>query len=244
MYCTFAIGRAHRALEAHAFHGLLEGLVLAALQVVAAGENNPVVFGQLHAGQADGVDALHLPGQAVEHQVAPLLFAVRQDLEQDQAAQAGEFDLPVVQGLGLVHHLFAVDAQAVLGVVLDLDGQVAAEGFDEHRVEDVHVREATFHRHLAGGLLPFEIKRRRQGDVALAAVVDVAHVAPIQGDGPAEHSNIGDALANLKTRQQLAVTDGQLQQASVLVIGVQLVEIVEEALGIEECAFQGTDSAS
>lgn len=93
----FTIGRTDRALEAHAFHGLLEGLVLAALQVVATGEDDPVVLRQLDAGQAHGVDALHLAGQAVEHQVAPVLLAIRQHLEQDQAAQAGELDLRVVQ---------------------------------------------------------------------------------------------------------------------------------------------------
>lgn len=241
---VLAVGRAYRALEAHAFHGLLEGAVLAVLQVVAAGEDDPVVLRQLDAGQADGVDALDLAGQAVEHQVAPLLLAIGQDLEQQQAAEAGELNLRVVQRLGLVHHLFAIDAQADLGVVLDLDGQVAANGLDEQGVEDVQVREAALHHHLAGSPLPFEVERCRQGDVALAAVVDVADLAAVAGDRPAEHADVGDPLADLEAGQQLAVADRQLQQAGVLVVGVKLVEVVDEARRGEKAVPSGTGSAS
>jgi hypothetical protein len=50
---------------------------------------------------ADGVHAHHLAGQRVVDQVAPLLFAVRQDLQQHQAAHGGELELGVVQRLVL-----------------------------------------------------------------------------------------------------------------------------------------------
>ncbi|MNE04453.1 hypothetical protein D3C80_969860 [compost metagenome] len=235
---VLAVGRAHRALEAHAGHRLVEGPGLAALQVVTAGEDDAVVLGQLHAGLADGVDALDLAGQAVEHQVAPLFLAVRQHLEQDQAAEASELDLRVVQRLGLVRHRLAVDAQAILGVVLDLDGQIAADGLDEHRVEDVEVRMAAVDHHLATGFLPLEVVGLRQGDIALAAVVDVAHLAAIHRDRPAEHADVGQPLTDLEAGQQLAIPHHQLQQAGVLVVGVQLAEVLHEAGLAEEAALQ------
>ncbi|MNJ50065.1 hypothetical protein D3C77_453270 [compost metagenome] len=144
----------------------------------------------------------------------------------------------IVQRLGLVHHRFAVDTLAVLGVVLDLDGQVAAEGFDEHRVENVHMRMAPHDNPLAGSLLPFEIKRRRQRDITLTAVVDVTEVVAVTGDRPAEHTDVADPLTDLETSQQPAVTDGQLQQARVLVIGIQFIEVGDETGLGEEAALQ------
>lgn len=106
------------------------------------------------------------------------------------------------------------------------------------------MREAALHHHLAGSPLPFEVERCRQGDVALAAVVDVADFAAVAGDRPAEHADVGDPLADLEAGQQLAVADRQLQQAGVLVVGVKLVEVVDEARRGEKAVPSGTGSAS
>ena len=97
---------------------------------------------------------------------------------------------------------------------------------------------AAHDHHLAGGLLPLEVERRRQRDIALATVVDIAHVLAVGGDRPAEHADVGNALTDLETRQQLAVTDSQLQQTGVLVVGVQLVEIGDETGLSQEAALQ------
>ncbi len=104
------VRRAHRALEAHAVHRLLERLRLSVLQVITAREDDSVVFWQLNAGEPDCIKALNRARQAVEDQIAPLLFPIRQYLEQDQATEPGVFDLCIVEGLGLVQHRLAVDA--------------------------------------------------------------------------------------------------------------------------------------
>ena len=94
---------------------------------------------------------------------------------------------------------------------------------------------ASVDRHLAGCPLPLEIKGLRQRHIPLAAVVDIANLLAVPGDRPAEHPHIADTLANLESGQQLAIADRQLQQAGVLVIGVQLVEIVDEAGVTQSC---------
>ena len=233
-----AVGRADAAPVAHALHVLLERAVLAALQVVAAGEDDAVVLRQLDAGRADGIHAQHLARQGVEDQVAPLLFAVGQDLQQDQAADGGVLEHGVVQRLVLLLHGLAVDAQSVVGVVLDLDGQRAAQGLDEDLVQHVDVRVAPLHQLLAPGALPLEVMRCGQLDVALAPVVYVADGLAIDGHGPAEYAHIGQALANLKARQQLAVAHGQLHQPGVLVVGVQLLEVLHEALYAQKAVLE------
>ncbi|EEF93435.1 hypothetical protein CATMIT_01936, partial [Catenibacterium mitsuokai DSM 15897] len=154
-----------------------------------------------------------------------------------QAADPGVVDLGVVERLGLVVDRLAVDALAVLGVVLDLDREIAADGFDEHAVENVEMRMAAVDHHVASGADPLEVVRRRQRDVALAAVVDIAHLA-VGRDRPAEHTQVGDALADLERGQQLAVAHDQLDQPGVLVVRVQLAEIVGEAVDAEEAALE------
>ncbi|MNZ43406.1 hypothetical protein D3C78_610080 [compost metagenome] len=97
---------------------------------------------------------------------------------------------------------------------------------------------AAVDHHLAPGFLPLEVVGLRQGDVALAAVVDVAHLAAIHRDRPAEHADVGQPLTDLEAGQQLAIPHHQLQQAGVLVVGVQLAEVLHEAGLAEKAALQ------
>ena len=76
----------------------------------------------------------------VEDEVAVLLLAERLDAQQDEVPDLRPRDVGVVERLVRVVDRLAVDAPAVLGVVLDLDREVAADGLDEDGVEDVDVR--------------------------------------------------------------------------------------------------------
>ncbi len=234
---VLAIGRTDAALELHAGHRGIEGLVLAALQVIATGEDDAMVFGQLHAGLDDGVIAHDVAGERVVDQPAPDGFAVRQHLQQQQRTDTGELELGVVQRLRAVLHRLAVDALPGLGIVLDLDGQVATGGLHEQSVEDVQVRMAAVDREVAGGLGPFEIERRRQRDIAFAARIEIGQLA-FARQRPAEHAHVAAALADLERGQQLVADHDQLQQARMLVVGIQLVEVVHEAGLVEEAALQ------
>jgi hypothetical protein len=82
--------------------------------------------------------------------------------------------LRIVERLGLIINRLAIDAQPVFGIIFDLNGKVAAQRFHEDGVEDVQMRMPTVNSHLARGARPLEIVRRRQRDIALAAIVDVA----------------------------------------------------------------------
>ena len=137
---VFAVRRLELALELEVLVGSLEELVVAALQVVAAGEDDAVVLGELVAGQADGVDADDALRARVEHEVAVLLLAERLHAQEDERADLRPRDVGVVERLVRVVDRLAVDAAAVLGVVLDLDREVAADRLDEDGVEDVDVR--------------------------------------------------------------------------------------------------------
>ena len=231
-----AVGRTDRTLEAHPFYRRIELARFPVLQQIAARPDDAVILRQLDASQADCIDALHLLRERVVGQIPPLFLAVRQHAQQDQATDLGELDLRIIQRLRLVLHGLAVDAKAVLGVVLDLDGEIATDGFDEHGIEDVDVRMAAIDNHFSRGRLPFEIKWCRESNVALATVVDVANVLAIGRNAPAEHANIGEPLADLEARQKLSITHHQLQQARVLVVGIQLAEILHEAVDGEEGA--------
>ena len=232
----FAIGRADGALELHAVHRRVERLVLAALQVIAAREDDAVVFGQLHAGLHDRIVAGDVAGERVVDQAPPHRFAVRQHLEQDQRPYPGEVELRVVQRLSAVFDRFAVDTLPALGVVLDLDGQIATGGFHEQAVEDVQVRMAAGDGHVPRGAGPLEIEWRRQCDVALATGVQVGQCA-IAGQRPAEHAHVAAALADLEGGQQLVANHDQLQQARMFVIGVELAEVVHERRLGQEAAL-------
>jgi hypothetical protein len=151
---------------------------------------------------------------------------VRLDLEQDQRPHAGEVEDCVVQRLRLLLHRLAVDPLPGLGVVLDLDGQVAARGLHEERVQHVEVREAAADHLLAPRAGPLEVEGRGERQVALAAGVQVLRLAR-RRHRPAEHPHVRAALADLEGGQQLAACHVELEQAGVLVVGVELVEVAD-----------------
>ena len=227
---VLAVGRAEGALELHAAGVEREDLVGAGREGVAAGEDQAVAFGQLLAGQANGIDAHRLAGLAVEHQVAEGRFTVRLDLEQDARRQDGEVDVGVVKALGRVVDRFTEDAGAGRGVVLELDGEVAADALDEDLVVDVDVRMRALDVLFPGGARPGEVVGDREDVVALALVVEVleAFVGAPSGQRPAQHAQVAESRAGLESRQQQAVGAPQVQQPCVLVILEDLAEILLE----------------
>ena len=195
-----------------------------------------MVLGELHAGLADRVDAVDLLGQGVEDQVAPGLLPVREDLQQDQAAEPGVEDLCVVERLVGVIDRLAPDALSALGVVLDLDRQVAADRLDENLVEDGNVWVTAAAVVLPRRDRPLEIVRRRIDVVALSTVVDIGRVS-FGIDSPAKDLDITERGADLEDGEELAVGQpAEQQQAGVLVILAQLLEIADEPRIVQEVA--------
>jgi len=154
---VFAVGRADRALEHEPLVVAVEDLVVAGLEIVAAGEDEPVVLGELNARLPYAIDAHDLFRALVVDEVAPGLLTVWQNLEEDEHTDVRVEDRRVVERLIAILDLLAVDALAAVGVVLDLDRQIAAHGLDEDLVEDVDVRVSTPDVHVLRRLDPPKI---------------------------------------------------------------------------------------
>ena len=238
---VLAVGRALHARKAQLLGQLgrqIEPLGLARLQVVPAGEDDAVVLRQLHTRRTDSINAHHLLRALVEHQVARGALAVRAHLQQDQQAQLGIRKLGIAQRLvGVVHGLF-VDAQARLGVVLDLHGERAAHGFDKHRVQHIDVRVGAAHMVLTRQRRPAEVVAGRRRQVALAPVVHVLQRA-IAFAPPAEHADVLRLLPDLERRQQKLGRGPQELQRGLLVVGVQLVEVGHKTWVVQKAARHG-----
>lgn len=68
-------------------------------QVVAAGEDDPLVLGERMAGGTDPVQTLHGAEEPVEDEMAPGLLLVRPDAEQDERPRLRVRDLGVGERL-------------------------------------------------------------------------------------------------------------------------------------------------
>ncbi len=224
---VLAVGGADHPLELEVVHLGVEGLADPGLQVVPAGEDQPLVLGQPLARLADAVEPHDGLGAGVEDQVPPRGLVVRPDPQQDQRADPRVRDVRVGEALQRLVHRFPVDALAGLGVVLHLDREVAADRLDEHLVLDRDVRVAAQHVVLADRGGPLEVVRRREDVVALAPVVHVGHRA-VGADLPAQHPDVLGAGTGLEHRQHLALDPPQLEQPGVAVVPVQLGEVAQE----------------
>ena len=192
----------------------------------------PWFFGKLDTGLTDRIDAIDLLGPGVEHEIAVLGLAVREDLEQNEGADFGVVDRSVVERLIGVDDGLAIDALAILGVVLDFDREIAANRLHEDFVEDVDVRVAARDVILAHRRCPFEVVGRGEDVVALAAVVDVAHGA-VGCDCPTKHAHVVDVLADLEHGEQLFADGSQLEELGLFIIMIELLELFDE-LGVGE----------
>ena len=186
-----------------------------------------MVLGKLHAGLADGVDAVDFLGAGVVDEVTVLRFAIGEHLQKNERAHFCVVNFRVVQRLIGVEHGLAIDTLAVFGVVLDFDREIAADGLDEDFVENVDVRVTALDVFFTRGERPFEVVGRRENVVALAAVVDIGDRA-VGRDGPAEHAHVLDFLAYLEYSEKLLADASQLEELGVLVIVIELVELLEK----------------
>ena len=109
----------------------LERLVFATLQVVAIGENQSLIVGQQDTRVGDGVDAASLLSLLVVNNVAKRLLLVRTYFEQDRVTDDRVVDFGIVQRLVRIVYVLGVNPLAGLRVVLDLDRQIASDGFDK-----------------------------------------------------------------------------------------------------------------
>ena len=226
---VLTVGRAHHPLELEVGDVGVEGPRHPGGQVVAAGEDEPLVVGQALAGLADAVEALDPLGARVEDQVAPRGLVVRQDAQQDQRAHAGVEHRRVGQALQRLVDGLAVDALADFGVVLDLEGQVAADRLHEQLVADGDVRVPTLHVALAGGLHPLEAVCGGEHVVAFPSVVEVGDLA-CGRDRPPQDPHVLGTGPGLEHGQQPLLDLAQLEQARVPVVAVELREALLEVL--------------
>ena len=178
---VFAVGRLDRALETQPSIGLIKRLVVTGLQIVTTRKHDAVIFRQLHTALADGIDAHDFFIQPVEHQITPLVFLVRPDLQQNQLTQFRVEKLGIIQRLIGIFHRFGVNAFTRGRVVFHLDGQITLDGVDEDGIQDIQVRVSTFHNQFTRHRTPFKIVGRRQLDIPLAPVIDVLDLAAIGG---------------------------------------------------------------
>ena len=234
----FTIRRTDAASVTHAIHVLLKRTVFAVLQVIATRKKDAVIIGQLYASRTNRIHTQHLLRQGIEDQIAPLLFTVRQYFEQDQTTNLRIFKHSIIKRLVRFLHRFTVNSKAVISIVFDLDRERAANGFDKHFVENIDVRETPLHQLIAACALPVKVKRRRQFDIAFAAIIYVANLFAIGRYGPAKHTHIGNAITNLKACQQLVIAHCQLHEFGVFVIGIELLKVLHKALNTEKTFLQ------
>ena len=139
----------------------------------------------------------------------------------------GEFG--VVHLLVLVLDGLGVDALAGGGVVLDLDGEVAADALDEDAFRDGDVRMVAVAVGLAVGRLPAEIVRGRIADAAvfgLRAAVEVAEVAVVEG--PLEDGVVVERRAGAELGVEVPADDGELPERRLLIDVVEALEVGDE----------------
>ena len=222
-----AVGGGHPALEAHVEDPVVEGLHLAALQQVAVGEDDAVVVGQQDAGIADGVQPRHGARLLVEHKVARRVLAIRDDAQEDQRTHAGILDVGIIERLVPLGDRLGIDAVPGLGVVLDLDGQVAAHRFHKHPVLDRDVRMQAGAVHAPVGPPPVELVLARIDILVVEAVAQI--LEPAAGHPPLEDLDVLQALAGPHRDEQVRADHHELLEDRVAVILVEFREVRDEA---------------
>ena len=214
---VFAIGGADFALEGHA-HGIVVVFDFAAGQRIAARIDDAVPFRQLHAGVADIVFTQKgLRERVIE--IVARRFAIGLDAQQEKAIDFRPGDFHVAERLGAIGKRFLQQALAAGGVVFDADGKLRFVIADKQGVAHVDVRGRAFADVFAGAALPEEIIGFGQGNIAFAAIVEIAGRA-LGIKLPAEHAPVAAAFADLEGGKQFAVADSEFGETGLAVVAV------------------------
>ena len=188
----------------------------------------------------DGIEpqaSLHL---LVVDQVAELFFLVRPDLEQNDVAHDGVVDLGVVENLVGIIDRFGVNPFARLGVVFDLDRQIAAHGLHEHPILDGDVGMFAGPMLFPGGADPLEVVLGRETHLVIATVVDVLQL--VVADYPLERLNVFDRLPDAEVHVEVRADDQKLGEHRVSVVSIDLLEIALETFVADQFERVGLES--
>ncbi len=235
---VLAVGGADRAFEDGLGQvlGGVEGLRGAGGEVVAAGEDDPLVLGEPVARRADAVEPFDGGEQGVEDEVAPGRLLVRPHAQQHQRPDLRVLDVGVGQRLERLVDGLLVDPVGGLGVVGGLDGQGAADRGDEEAaaLADGDVRVAAGDVGVAPGDGPFDVVRRREDVVALALRVEERPGRPVRVQRPAQDPQVLGVLTGTEHGEQPAVDAAEPQEAGVAEVAVQGGELAPEGGVVEE----------
>jgi hypothetical protein len=201
----------------------IERLELARLEVIAAGKNNAVVVRQQDARVGDGIDAAHFPSLLIEDEMAKLLLAIRAHLEQDEIADRGVINLRVVECLVLLLDGLQIDPLSRLGVVLDLDREVAADAFDKDAIlnRDVWIKASAMQ--FAMRALPLEFVLRRISVLVIESIPDITKGPAIAK--PLEGLDVRHAFSHAKLHKEMRPDERKLREDGVLVVLVERLEV-------------------
>lgn len=244
---VLAVGRADRAFEDRLGQllGGVEGLRGAGGEVVAAGEDDPLVLRQPVARGPDAVEPPDGREQRVEDQVPPGVLLVRAHAQQHQRPDLRVRDVGVGQRLQRLVDGLLVDPVRGLGVVGDLDGEGAAECVDEEpaALADGDVRVPPGNVGVPPGDRPVEVVGGREDMVALALRVEERPRRPVRPQRPAQHPDVLGVLPGPEDGEEPAVDAAQPQQAGVAEVAVKGGELTPEVLTAEEGAGLPGDGA-
>ena len=141
-------------------------------------------------------------------------------------------DLGIVQRLIGVIDRFGVDPASVVGIILDLDRQIAADGFDEHAVLDRHVRMGPVAVRITCRPLPPERMLRRLGDFVVGSVVDVTNRVGRYDE--LERFDIAGAFTDLKHKMHVGSVGKKPSESRVFVKPIKFVKISDKAIIVDQ----------
>ena len=214
--------------ESHRRQSGVEAAHLAGLQHITVREQDAVVVRQQHAAFGDAVNAVRLPRALIEDEMTPRFFLIRQDFEHDEIADDGVVNLGVVERLVLVIDGFAEDAATAVGVVLDFDREIAANGLDEDAILNADVRMRAVDVPVPRGPFPLKLLRRGEDKLVIAAIAEVAQRAYVVIDEPFEGFDLRGPLSDLKAHVEMRADAVKLQEGGVLVVVVEVGEVLRE----------------
>ena len=164
-------------------------------QVVAAGEDDTVVFRQHHTRVAQRVDPLHRLVSCVVDQMAPHLLPVGENLQENEFFGVVIKDFGVVKSLVGLLYRFAVNPQSVFGVVLNFDREIAPHTLNKDLIGYVDMGVGTRGVIFSSGFHPLKVVAGRVDDLAL---IPVKLNALIAGLKPFQHLAIRFVFAGLE----------------------------------------------
>ena len=214
-------------LKAHVGEVRLEDFRLTGEKQIPVRENDPLLIWQQNTGMPNGIDTMHRLGLLIKDEIAIEFFPVRKNLQQNQRPNNSIENLGIIERLISFSNWLFINPGSGLGVIFNLDGEIASHRFDKDPIFNRNMRMLARTLHITMRPFPLKFLLRRKLVFMVEAVPNILEGA-VPLHKPLKGLEVGDRFSDPKPHVEVRSDHHEFHKDRLTIVFVEIFKIVQE----------------